>query len=321
MLTPSEPTPQGMDVYHEYFVKLFQEIPEAIVLSDNLGYIVKVNREFCRMFGYTEEESVGCHIDALVAPEELREEAATITEAVAHGERFTLEAVRQRKDGSLVHVSLLGVPIINRRKQVAVFGIYRDISARVKAEQALAENRRQLEEVNSMLERISNFDGLTAIPNRRSFEHFYELEWRRAFREGKWISLIMIDVDFFKSYNDSLGHLAGDQCLKQIATALQVLNRPGDMVARYGGEEFVAVLSSTDPAGARKMAERMRQRVRDLKIAHAHSQVASYVTISGGTASQVPDAQRSSLDLILKADQALYLAKSRGRDRVETVEA
>lgn len=304
----------------DYFVNLFHEIPEAIVLTDTGGSVLRVNKEFTQMFGYSEEESCGRHIDELVAPDEFRDEAQTITEAVAHGQKFSLEAVRKRKDGSLVNVSLLGVPIMNRLKEVAVFGIYRDISGRVKAERALVDSRRQLEEANAMLERISNLDGLTAIPNRRSFEHFYELEWRRACRERKMISVIMIDVDFFKPYNDNYGHLAGDQCLKQIAQALQVLNRPGDMVARYGGEEFVAVLSGTDQAGGRQMAEQMRARVQALGMPHAYSKIASRVTISAGVATCMPDAQVPPLDLILKADQALYLAKSRGRDRVEAVE-
>lgn len=309
------PVRKDLDVEDECFVELFQEIPEAIVLSDSMGRVFRVNREFCRMFGYTAAEAVGHVVDELVAPEDVREEAMTITEAVAHGQKFTLEVVRKRKDGSRVNVSLLGVPIITRRKQVAVFGVYRDITERIRAERALIESRRQLEEANSLLERISNLDGLTAIPNRRSFENFYELEWRRCSRERKWISVIMIDVDFFKSFNDNHGHLAGDQCLKQIAQALQVLNRPGDLVARYGGEEFVAVLSGSDRQGALQMAERMRQRVRDLRVEHGFSKVAPHVTISAGIASQQPDGQADPMDLILKADQALYQAKSQGRDR------
>ena len=311
----------GQNLDSEIFLDLFQEIPEAIVLSDNFGRIIKVNREFSLMFGYSEGEARGCLIDELVAPEEFREEATTITEAVAHGQKFTLEAVRRRKDGTLVNVSLLGVPIINRNKQVAVFGIYRDISARVKAERNLLESRRQLEEANALLELTSNLDGLTAIPNRRSYEHFYELEWRRAAREMKWISLIMIDVDFFKSFNDCYGHPDGDRCLRLIAQALQVINRAGDIVARYGGEEFVAVMSGTPPEGARHMAEQMRERVRGLRIPHERSSVAPCVTISLGVASQLPDAKSSPKDLLARADQALYMAKSRGRDRVAVSEA
>ena len=311
-----DPLPLDRELDPDFFVSLFQEIPEAIVISDNVGRILKVNREFSRLFGYREEEAIGRHVDELVAPEDTREEAATITEAVAHGQRFVLEVVRRRKDGTLVDVSLLGVPIVTRSKQVAVFGIYRDISARVKAERSLLESRRQLEEANALLELTSNLDGLTAIPNRRSFEHFYELEWRRASREMKWISLIMIDVDFFKSFNDRYGHPDGDKCLRLIAQALQVINRPGDMVARYGGEEFVAVLSGSTLEGARHMAEEMRRRVLDLKIPHAGSSAAPQATISLGVAAQVPDAQAHPRDLLMKADQALYMAKSRGRNRV-----
>jgi diguanylate cyclase (GGDEF)-like protein/PAS domain S-box-containing protein len=311
----------GKDLDSDFFVKLFHEIPEAIVVSDMAGRILKVNREFSLLFGFTEEEAHGCLIDELVAPEETREEAATITEAVAHGQKFTLEVVRRRKDGSLVNVSLLGVPIVNRSKQVAVFGIYRDISARVKAERSLLESRRQLEEANALLELTSNLDGLTAIPNRRNYEHFYELEWRRAAREMKCISLIMIDVDFFKSFNDCYGHPDGDKCLRLIAQALQVINRAGDMVARYGGEEFVAVMSGTPLEGARRMAELMRERVKELRIPHAGSSVAAHVTISLGVASQLPDAKSDPRELLMKADQALYMAKSRGRDRVAVFEA
>jgi len=293
--------------------------PSPLIGTD--GHVIKVNREFSLMFGYSEEEVRGRLIDELIAPEEYREEATTITEAVAHGQKFTLEAVRRRKDGTKVNVSLLGVPIISRDKQVAVFGIYRDISDRVKAERSLLESRRQLEEANALLELTSNLDGLTAIPNRRSFDHFYELEWRRAAREMKAISLIMIDVDFFKSFNDHYGHPAGDKCLRLIAQALQVINRPGDMVARYGGEEFVAVMSGTSLDGARRMGEQMRERVLELRLPHERSSVAAQVTISLGVASQLPDGKSQSKELLLKADQALYMAKSRGRNRVAVVEA
>jgi len=302
------------------FLNLFEEIPEAIVLSDNYGRIIQVNHEFCLLFGYGGDEVRGRLIDDLVAPDECREEAATITEAVAHGQKFSLEAVRRRKDGSRVNVSLLGVPILNRERQVAVFGIYRDISARVKAERSLEESRRQLEEVNARLELASSLDSLTLLPNRRSYDHFYDLEWRRAAREGKWISLAMIDVDFFKEYNDFYGHVDGDKCLRLIGRCLQVINRPGDMVARFGGEEFVAVMAATPLEGARHMAERMRERVKALRIPHERSSVTPHVTISLGVASQLPRPEAHPRDLLIQADQALYLAKSRGRDRVECLE-
>ena len=314
-LEPELPT-LGKEPDSGIFKRLFQEIPEAIVISDNYGRILQVNREFSLLFGYGEEEVRGRLIDDLVAPEDYLDEAKTITEAVAHGQKFSIEAVRRRKDGTPVHVSLLGVPILDRDRQVAVFGIYRDISARVKTERALVESRRQLEEANARLELTSSLDGLTAIPNRRSFERFYDLEWRRAVREGTWLSLVMIDVDFFKHFNDFYGHVRGDKCLLQIAQCLQMLNRPGDLVARYGGEEFVAVMSSTPLDGALHMAERMRLRVKELRIPHATSGVAPHVTLSLGVAAQLPRPGDHPRDLLLRADQALYQAKAGGRDRV-----
>jgi diguanylate cyclase (GGDEF)-like protein/PAS domain S-box-containing protein len=309
------------ELNENFFVQLFEEIPEAMVLTDCVGNIIKANAEFSRMFGFSAEDATGRCIDDLVAPDEFRAEAMTITEAVAHGQKFILEAVRRRKDGTLVQVSLLGVPVIARNLEVAVFGIYRDITDRKKAEQSLQEGRRQMEEAYAQLELISNLDGLTAIPNRRYFERFYDLEWRRRCREGRPVSLIMIDIDFFKRYNDCSGHLAGDRCLKQVAQALHVVNRAGELVARYGGEEFVAVLSGLGLEEALHIAERMRQRVKELKIPHGHSPVADHVTISLGVATQVPEPKLDPMDLILRADQALYLAKSRGRDRVEVVDS
>ena len=303
-----------------YYEKLFSEIPEAIVLASRSGQVLDVNEEFSRLFGYTKEEVLGRCIDDLIALDTDHSSAETITAAVAQGEKFTLETVRRRKDGSPVQVSLLALPVFAKAEEVVVFGVYRDISDRKRAEQALQDSRRQLEEACKQLELLSNLDGLTAIPNRRYFENFYALEWRRLCRTGKPVAVIMMDIDYFKRYNDSYGHLAGDRCLKQVAQALQVVNRAGDLVARYGGEEFVAVLSGTGVEDARRIAETMRQRVKDLGLLHEHSKAARHVTISLGVAAQVPLLQGDPMEVVLKADHALYHAKANGRDRVETDE-
>ena len=318
-----------------YLEQLVETAAEGIVMLDVQGRIILHNSEFCRMFGYGEREVLGRDIDDLIQTGESREEGVRLTGAVMAGRRFTLETVRQRKDGTRIHVSVVGSPIVIKGENVACYAIYRDISDIKRAQEeilesqrqvleanaSLQERTRQLESVNVQLERISNYDGLTAIPNRRYFEHFYDLEWRRAWRENKWITLIMIDVDFFKAYNDRHGHLAGDECLKKIAQALQMVNRASDLVSRYGGEEFVAVLSGTDQEGARMIAERMRQRVENLMLAHGASAVGPHITVSLGFASQIPEAAATPGDLLLKADQALYLAKSAGRNQVQGVEA
>jgi len=314
-----------------YLEQLVETAAEGIVMLDPEGRIILHNSEFCRMFGYPADEVKGRSVDDLIQFPDTLEEGVRLTSAVLGGGRFTVETMRRRKDGSPIQVSASGSPIVIKGRNVACYAIYRDISEIKQAQEAilasqrevleanisLQERTRQLEAVNAQLERISNYDGLTAIPNRRYFEHFYELEWRRAWRENKWITLIMIDVDFFKAYNDRHGHLAGDDCLKQIAQALQLVNRASDLVSRYGGEEFVAVLSGTDIEGGRRIAERMQQRVHSLRLIHGDSLVGPHVTVSMGIAAQIPEAQATPAELLLRADQALYLAKSNGRDRIE----
>ncbi len=316
----------------EYFTYLFNSVPEAIALLDKDGRVFRINEEFERMFGYPASETRGRLIDELVAAPELLAEASSFTERSKKGEIFSAETRRRRRDGTPVEVSLICAPILVQGSQVAVYGIYRDITDRKMAELRLEESRRdlitsnailtarsrQLEESNAQLERLSNLDGLTGIPNRRFLESFLELETRRAAREGRWLALVMIDVDLFKNYNDRYGHLAGDVCLKSIARALQIVNRPGDLVARYGGEEFVAVLGDCNLETARLIAERMRRNVRDLAIPHEASELAPVVTISLGIAASLPTPEDGPDSVLLEADRALYRAKEAGRDRVRS---
>jgi diguanylate cyclase (GGDEF)-like protein len=160
-------------------------------------------------------------------------------------------------------------------------------------------------------------DGLTGIPNRRRFDEHMEGEFRRAKRASTPLSLIMIDVDSFKDYNDNYGHQKGDECLILIAAALsRVLGRPCDLVARYGGEEFMAVLPNTNADGGLVFAESMRNEITSLAIEHAYSKVAPYVTISLGVITQIPSHNTAIPHLIGAADRALYQAKRNGRNCV-----
>ena len=175
----------------------------------------------------------------------------------------------------------------------------------------------QLEAANQELHRLACVDGLTQVANRRHFDEYLDVEWRRLAREQRPLSLILCDVDYFKVYNDTYGHLAGDFCLKQIADTLrQGLRRPADLVARYGGEEFAVILPNTEARGAVLIAEAIRKGVRGLEIAHAESPVSQYVTLSLGVASAVPLPNAPPTQLIAAADEALYQAKAEGRDRV-----
>lgn len=174
----------------------------------------------------------------------------------------------------------------------------------------------QLKRKSDLLDRLASIDGLTEIPNRRSFNAVLEREIRRAYRSGSSISLILLDIDLFKKYNDYYGHAAGDTCLRRVAKSIErILKRASDIVARYGGEEFGVILPDTDLEGALHVAETIREAVASLNIEHAASTVADMVSVSLGAASLQPDVKTDPLDLITAADAALYQAKDSGRNK------
>ncbi len=189
------------------------------------------------------------------------------------------------------------------------------VRARVRTQLALRLRTQQLL-------RLASVDGLTGLANRRAFDQTLALEWRRARRNHTPLSLVMIDIDYFKPFNDRYGHQAGDDCLRDVAVSLgQAAERPGELVARYGGEEFAAVLPFCDSDAALAVAEKMRQRVDDLALPHPTSPVIRHVTISCGVATLAvradDDTVPSDATLLLgAADQALYAAKAAGRNRV-----
>jgi len=185
----------------------------------------------------------------------------------------------------------------------------------------LSEMQVELEAKNIELERLSSQDGLTGIANRRIFDEFTQKEWARAARDNNQLSLVMIDIDHFKIYNDNYGHQGGDDCLRRVAQQLAgMVNRPSDLVARYGGEEFVVVMPGTDLDGAKSIAEALCEGISSLGLAHAHSSTADHVTISLGVANIVPTVDGKPEDLIVKADAALYKAKESGRNRFVVAE-
>ncbi len=183
--------------------------------------------------------------------------------------------------------------------------------------QSLVEQRtEELQQANYELDRLSRTDYLTGAANRRYFEECLEVEWSRAIREKTPISLIMIDVDYFKAYNDHFGHLEGDKCLQQVARILtNSLKRPADIIARFGGEEFVVLLPSTD-TGVIALAETCRANVENAAISHPISKVSEYLTVSVGVASMIPKEGQRSRMLLKEADIELYQAKAQGRNRV-----
>ena len=194
---------------------------------------------------------------------------------------------------------------------------YLSLQQRDEAYRALRQSQQQLLETNLELQRLTHSDGLTGLSNRRYFDEYLGAEWRRACREGKSIGMLMIDVDHFKSYNDTYGHVAGDEVLKRVASTLtDVGGRASDLPARFGGEEFAVILPSATPVGIRLMAEKARLSIENLAIPHAGSSASSVVTVSIGVANVQPTDSDPPTMLIEAADAALYRAKRDGRNRV-----
>ena len=178
------------------------------------------------------------------------------------------------------------------------------------------KNQLQLKKKSDLLEQLASLDGLTEIPNRRQFNIMFDSEWRRACRKHYPLSLFMIDIDFFKQFNDHYGHAAGDRCLIAVAQELdRQVQRGGDFVARYGGEEFVVIAPGTDEKEAKFFAEKLRKGIEDLAIAHKKSTCAANVTICVGVATVSPDKDLSREHLLQSADEQLYVAKKGGRNR------
>lgn len=178
--------------------------------------------------------------------------------------------------------------------------------------------QQQLEAANQELRRLVTIDELTQIANRRRFDEYCYQEWHRMAREQRALSLILCDVDFFKAYNDTYGHRAGDRCLQMVAKAIQdTVKRPADLVARYGGEEFAVILPRTEAEGAAHIAEAICQSVRMLAIPHRRSPINLCVTISAGVATITPQPNSDFQAIIDESDLALYQAKIAGRDRYQ----
>ena len=280
-------------------IKLAAEINTTVILQD----LVMPDIDGLMMVRYFRVNKATAKIPIIVLS--TKEEAAIKSEAFKLGANDYLVKLPDK-------IELIAR--IRYHSQAYITQLERD-----EAFQALEESRAKLAEANRTLQKLSSLDGLTGIANRRSFDETLKKEWNRAMRSEKSIGLIMLDIDFFKLYNDHYGHQGGDDCLKKVANGLDsAIHRETDFLARYGGEEFSAILPDTDINGAIKVAEEMRQSITELRLEHAKSKVSDIVSISLGVSAIVPQKGTEPNILIAAADQALYKAKEDGRDRVKS---
>jgi two-component system chemotaxis family response regulator WspR len=194
---------------------------------------------------------------------------------------------------------------------------YLTMLQRDEAYRALRESQQQLLDTNLVLQRLIKSDSLTGLANRRYFDEYLEIEWSRALRDQSELSLLMIDVDYFKAYNDQHGHVAGDEVLRRVGESLRSsCTRATDLAARYGGEEFAVIMPGTAAGGARLQAEKIRRAVEALGIPHDLPKPGSPISVSIGIATIRPSVEHDPLSLVIKADEGLYLAKHSGRNQV-----
>lgn len=284
---------------------------DMILLSDPDGYHSYVSEASLKMVGWTSREMLRRHSMDMVHPLDLSKAEAALQALHDGSEEVRLELRIQRRDESYIWVEtylrMLRDPHTGKPK--SILSIVRDISARKQTEQ-------QLRDAYNTVEAMAITDALTGLSNRRRFDQYLASEWRRSMRERQPLSLLMIDADFFKAYNDTYGHTRGDSCLKQIAEAAQdVVSRPGDMVARFGGEEFTVILPNTENNGAMLVGQEICASMARRALVHSGNPY-GIMTISVGCATLVPHLGQHAVTLIEMADSALYMAKRSGRNRV-----
>jgi len=284
---------------------------DAIIFAGFDGQRTYVSAAAARIFGWTAEELANHKSLEFVHCEDRLKVEAALAQLRAGAESALIECRARKSSGEYIWVEASLSVVRNPETGIpsGVLNLVRDISAHKLAEQ-------QLQDAYHAVEALAITDALTGLANRRRFDQCLSAEWRRALREREPLSLLMIDVDLFKSYNDMYGHLRGDSCLRQVAeAAMDVVARPGDLVARFGGEEFAIVLPHTGNEGAMHVANDICEALRARCLPHRGNPF-GIMTISVGCATSVPRMGQHGQELIEMADHALYASKRNGRNQV-----
>nr|SPS05450.1 putative PAS/PAC sensor protein [Candidatus Nitrotoga fabula] len=304
-----------ISVYMEAVMQSSSGIAIADMRADDFP-LVFVNPAFERMTGYPASEAIGRNCRYLQHPEFNQPERTLLRQAIQLKQACTVRIKNFRKSGEMFWNQLQISPVFDSRHVLAYYiGVQTDISAQVRLEQLLLEEKHRLEAVNAELEVRAGRDSLTNLHNRRALDEKLEAYVATAKNSGISVNMFFIDVDFFKKYNDTYGHQAGDQALRLVADALQQLcQRPADFVARYGGEEMAFVSLGMSSSEIQNLAGSLCQKIRSLNIPHVHG-VNGNLTISVGCASIFPAESGDQETLVTKSDQAVYRAKAAGRNR------
>ena len=291
--------------------KVIETTQQGIVITDDKANIIMVNKGFKQITGFSENEVLGHNPRLWKSGKHDQSFYQHMWSQLLTCGQWQGEIWNRNKNGVIFPQWLNISAVKNTSGNVTHYvSVFSDISK-------LKEAENKLKEINVHLKKLSSIDSLTGISNRRMFDQALHREWHRAIRYQHPLSLIMLDIDYFKKFNDTYGHLQGDECLKQVAkNVVQSVNRSTDLVSRYGGEEFSIILPDTNREAAIIIAERIRKNIEQLGIPHIRSEIGDYLTISLGVASLIPSTVSSPIQLIKLADKMLYSAKHNGRNCV-----
>jgi len=285
--------------------QIFSACADPMIVVRMDGIIVRANQQMLNLLHKKSEQIIGLECDEVLTPAE-----CTLIGASRKTKQNDIEL--SDSDGRIVSYIVTTSRLVTLDGTPGTLVQYKDITERKQAEQAL-------EQAHAALKKVAEIDGLTQIPNRRTFDEALAKYWQQLTEKQQPLAAILCDIDFFKKYNDTYGHQQGDSCLIKVAQTLaDSLENEAGIVARYGGEEFVFLLPDTPLETAAVVAERARKNIELINLEHRASNVANHVTLSLGVASVIPSSVSCAKQLIEAADNALYSAKESGRNRVSS---
>ncbi|PLX97489.1 MAG: hypothetical protein C0622_13020 [Desulfuromonas sp.] len=303
-----------------FLASISDNLGTALYATNRHGEITFTNKALEHLLGYSQGVLLGANAHELfhIPDPEIQGDGCFCHRVIEENRTIKSEChCFKNRAGELLPVEIVCSPLISNKQVVGTTTIFQDISVRLEQESNLENAREELKKANQKLQQLASSDGLTEVANRRSFNERIERLWRSAQRQQKPLGLLMVDIDYFKLYNDYYGHQQGDVCLKMIAKALEeACQRPEDFVARYGGGEFAVVLPGTDEQHSRFVAERIQENVAALAIEHPKAAELLKVSVSIGCCSLIPESYHTVADLIRLADESLYRAKKAGRNGI-----